>query len=88
MLSRKNIIATIVALLFVMAVFLIAKVSLETDGNTEEFNRNTLPNLKINTPSPSPVLSPKTFQIDANTDLGKELESVNPKVEDSDFKDL
>lgn len=78
MLNKKYILATIATFLLAM-VFLIAKVSPQTD-------RNTLPNPKINTPSPSPSPSPTTFPIDANTDLEKELESVNPKILDSDFE--
>lgn len=36
-------------------------------------------------PSPSPL--PIIIQYDSSTDLGKELESIDPKVLDSDFNE-
>ncbi len=48
---------------------------------------NDLVNPKLqnveSTPTPSPT--PKTFQFNSATDLEKELESIAPKVLDSDF---
>jgi hypothetical protein len=37
-------------------------------------------------PSPSPSPNISTYQFDSSTDLEKELDSVNPKVLDSDFR--
>lgn len=36
--------------------------------------------------TPTPTATPKQYQFDASSDLGKELESVNPQVLDSDFE--
>lgn len=38
------------------------------------------------TETPSNIVAPKTFKYDSSTDLKKELESINPKVLDSDFE--
>ena len=36
---------------------------------------------------PDPPKSQKSFQFDSSTDLGKELDSINPQVLESDFDD-
>lgn len=40
----------------------------------------------ISTPVPTPN-TPKTFRFDSSTDLKKELDSINPQILDSDFKE-
>lgn len=50
--------------------------------------KKTLTGPDFYTPSPSEVVSPAEIQYDGETDLMKELESVDPKVLDADFENL
>ena len=46
-------------------------------------------NQLLNSPTPAPLSGsiPQTIKFDANTDLKKELDSVNPNLEENDFSD-
>lgn len=72
--SKKNIVVVAAATLLLVAVF----IKLQSRGSKDI----------LVSPGVSPTPTPQTFPIDANTDLEKELESVTPKVLDSDFAEL
>lgn len=40
------------------------------------------------TPSPTPTPTPIEFHFDKSTNLQKELDAINPQVQDSDFDNL
>lgn len=51
--------------------------------------RNQNKSVSLSNPSftPSPTSQIETFKYDSSTDLEKELESIDPKVLDSDFNE-
>lgn len=81
--NKKIILAIILIILFTIGYLLI-------NNNDKKNDRLLNPNYKkvessvLPTIIPSPT--PKTFKFYRNTDLKKELESINPEVLDSDFE--
>lgn len=81
--KKKTIIIAIVAMLTLG--FLMFK-------STPQNNTLASPNFDLShplsptpTPTPEPPSPPKQFKFDGSTDLKKELDSIDPKVQDSDF---
>ena len=87
--SRKNIFATAVAFLFLLAVLFLVGNGINKSGGLigpAFIQQITHSN---STPSPTPIaapVAPKTFNFDSSTDLKVELEKVDPQVLDSDFE--
>ncbi|MBI2334738.1 hypothetical protein HYU96_02955 [Candidatus Daviesbacteria bacterium] len=75
---NKKIIIIIFIIIIAIILFIILK---------PEKAEKSLVNPQTQTFEQTPTPTPKTFQFDASTDLGKELDSVNPEVLDSDFNE-
>ncbi len=86
---RKKVFLGVILIIFI--VFIVATaislLKLFEAGNNKlvgtGFNR---PLTSTPTPLPLPPQSPKTFKLDASTELEVELQKVNPQVLDSDFE--
>lgn len=80
--NKKILIAIILIILFTLGYLVI--------NNNKKNNQLLSPNSKkvesFVAPSIIPSPKPKTFKFDRNTDLKKELESINPEVLESDFQ--
>ena len=87
--KNKNILATAVAFLFLVAVLFLAGNGSNKSGGLigPNFIQQITQSQSVQTfvPVASPN-APKTFNFDSSTDLKQELEKVNPQVSDSDFQ--
>lgn len=84
--KSKNIFVTVVIILSLVIIWLV----LNKDDQNNPLLSPILGKIRtqvVNSPLPSPN-SPKTFKFDQSTDLKKELETIDPKVLDSDLEDL
>ena len=86
--SKNRIFAVIVVLLFLTALFTIVKYAINGNrtmvnpGASQAVNEQTS---ESSIPSYNP---PREIKYDSSTDLKQELETVDPKVLDSDFQNL
>ena len=87
--TRKNILATAVVSLFLVAVLFLAGNGINKSGGLigPNFIQQITHSQPVQTSVPiaSPN-APKTFNFDSATDLKVELDEVNPQVLDSDFE--
>lgn len=82
---------TIVVFLFLVAVLIIMVFVFphsKWEGGLVSPLSSLMPKAPEPTSTSAPSPTPKTFKFDSSTDLKKELEGINPKVEESDFADL
>lgn len=75
---NKKILLIFITVGFSLLIIMIMMIIFSRKTSVKEVKTPVNPALEV---SPTP----KTFQFDSSTDLGKELESVDPKVLDSDF---
>lgn len=76
--SKKTMILIII-IIIVIAGFGVMSRDLQNDLQTPE----SVPDGSV-----IPPQAPKTFKFDSSTDLKKELESINPEIQDDDFQNL
>lgn len=82
--TNKKFIIILVVIVFMIAYFFIGKgLTSKIASSTASFNKVTIESTITPTPS-----QPKVYKFNKVTDLKKELDSVNPKVEDADFRQL
>lgn len=87
--TKKNIFTTAVAIMFVIFIVATAVSLLKKyeSRNADLVGLNYEQKIeKTPVPTSIPSSTPTEFKFDASTDLKKELESVDPKVLDSDFE--
>lgn len=80
--NKKILIVTILIVLFTFGYFVIKN----SKKNSQLLNPNSKKAESVVVPSIMPSATPKNYKFDRNTDLKNELDTINPKVLDSDFE--
>ncbi len=85
----KNNLLTIVLIIALAGIFILAGFFIFGDNKSDKLVSSVTNSItKTPTPTPTPTPPPIIYNFDESTDLKKELETINPKVLDSDFDSL
>ncbi len=86
--SKNILLTTIIILLLVIAVFVVAKYVVKGDGLLISPRVGKITSQSTPVPTTPSYNPPKEIKYDISTNLKQELDSVNPEVLESDFKDI
>lgn len=81
---NRRILITIMLVSVVIIIWLIARSNSQSKLFAPGYSQTL--GEQVPEPTPAPPVAPKTFELDAATDLEAELEKINPEVLDNDFE--